>query len=208
RSGATLSAFCSRSARDHAKMPPRVCLEAQRLASYQLPATRHKIQVLDMFAGSGCVGIAVLTRVPSAHVDFAEKGKNELRQIRRNLKENNIAPGRFRVLSSNIFSAVKGKYDFILANPPYAGEEYPEKVEESVRKWEPRRAVFAGKEGMEVIRPFLEQATCFLKPGGVLYMELDPSQKDAVARILKKRYPRHRFFKDQFKRWRFCRFSG
>ncbi|OHA61582.1 MAG: hypothetical protein A3J30_04400 [Candidatus Wildermuthbacteria bacterium RIFCSPLOWO2_02_FULL_47_9c] len=159
---------------------------------------------LDLFAGSGCVGIAVLKHMPWATVDFAEKEKKFLKQIQINAKLNEISNQRYRVIQSNIFSKVRDKYDYILANPPYVAEERRACVQKSVLEHEPASAVFGGKDGLLYIRPFLQQAKNYLKEGGELWMEFDSPQKTAVEKLLKQyRYRKWRFEKDQYARWRY-----
>jgi release factor glutamine methyltransferase len=77
------------------------------------------IRCLDLCAGSGCIGVAVLKHISKACVDFAEYDEKLLEQIRINAKLNVISPDRYRVFQSDIFSEVRDQYDYIFANPPY-----------------------------------------------------------------------------------------
>jgi HemK-like putative methylase len=164
----------------------------------------QKVKCLDIFAGSGCIGVAVLKHVPRAHVDFGEKNKRLLSQIRLNAKKNGIAQTRYRIIQTNIFSGIKRRYDYIFANPPYIAESRKNKVQTSVLKHEPREALFAGKDGLGIIRPFLREAKKFLVKGGVVYLEFDSFQKSIIERYLKKLgYQRWQFFRDQYGKWRF-----
>src|SRR3989338_3430894 len=71
------------------------------------------LRILDIFSGTGCVGIAVLKNMGMAIVDFAEKEKKYLKQIEINLKINRISKERFSLIGSDIFQKVKRKYDFV-----------------------------------------------------------------------------------------------
>lgn len=162
-----------------------------------------------MFAGSGCIGIAILKHVPWAKVDFAEKEKKFLQQIKISAKLNRIGSKRYRIIHSNIFSNIHGKYDFILANPPYVAESKRNKVQKSVIVNEPQGAVFGGADGLDVIKKFLKQANDFLRPGGIMYMEFDSPQKQKIAQLLKRlNYSHAEFFKDQYGKWRYVKMSG
>lgn len=167
---------------------------------------KRNLQCLDLFAGSGCIGVAVLKHVSQAHVDFAEKGKKFCDQIRINAKLNDIEKKRYRVVQSDLFSSLKGrKYDFVFANPPYLAELKKNKVQASVLRHEPKEALFAGKDGLDVIRLFLNQVKDFLAPGGKIYLEFDSFQKPLIAKILRARGFRHfEFHKDQYSNWRFA----
>ncbi len=163
-------------------------------------------RVLDLFAGSGCVGLAVLKHIPEAKVDFADIDKNALAQIRKNLKLNKVPSRRYRVKHSNILQNVgMFKYDYILANPPYISESRKRKVERSVRKYEPAAALWGGRDGLAVIRKFLKQAGRHLAPGGRIYMEFDAGQKAEIMSLARKSGYRAAVHKDQFGKWRYAR---
>ncbi len=163
------------------------------------------ISCLDMFAGSGCVGIAILKHVPNAVVDFAEKKKKFCDQIKINAKLNGIDPKRYQVIQSNVFSSIKGEYDYIFANPPYLAESRKSKVQSSVLKHEPREALSAGKDGLDIILPFLNRVKDFLVEGGSVYLEFDSFQKRLIEQYLKRiGYKSLQFFRDQYGKWRFA----
>ena len=75
-------------------------------------------------------------------------------------------------------------FDFVVSNPPYVGLNEADKVQRSVFDFEPRTAVFAGENGLAVIRPLIGQAHAALKPGGYLAMEIGYSMRDAVLTLL------------------------
>ena len=75
-------------------------------------------------------------------------------------------------------------FDFVVSNPPYVGFDEADKVQKSVRDFEPRAAVFAGERGLDVIAPLIEQAHAALKSGGWLAMEIGYSMRDAVLNLL------------------------
>jgi len=164
------------------------------------------IKVLDIFAGSGCVGVAVLQYVPNAAVDFAEKDKKLLKQIKINADINDIDKKRYHILQSDIFSNVKGRYDYILANPPYVAEARKSRVQKSVLEQEPHNAVFGGADGLQYIQEFLSQAKKHLNPGGVVYLEFDSQQKARVIKLSKRASATiARAHKDQYNKWRYAR---
>ncbi|MDD5606388.1 MAG: HemK family protein methyltransferase [Candidatus Pacebacteria bacterium] len=149
---------------------------------------------LDIFSGSGCIGIAVLKHT-KAKVDLADK--YFISQIKLNLKINNL---RAKVIQSDIFSKITKKYDFILANPPYI--PCSRKLAKSI-SYEPKQALYAGKDGLFYIKKFLKQASCYLKSSGVIYLEFDSCQKKGITELLKKY--KYEFFKDQYGKWRYLK---
>jgi len=139
------------------------------------------VRVLDMFSGSGCVGLAFAKNC-NCTVDFADLDKSCLRQIKQNLKINNL---KGKVIHSDIFKQIKKKYDFILANPPYIPQKNLKKLDKSVRNFEPYKALISGKTGMEIIHKFLHTVHEYLLPGGIFYLEFDSWQGAAVRQIAK-----------------------
>jgi len=168
-----------------------------------------KLKILDMFAGSGCIGVAILKACPELcrRVDFIDIDEKAISQIKINLRLNEIPKNRYRIYKSNLFEKLKNrKYDYIFANPPYVAKERLGEVQPSVLKYEPERAILAGGGGLFYIKKFLRKAKNFLKPNGVIYFEIDPQQKDDIENILEKQgYKKSKFFKDQFKKYRFVK---
>ncbi len=166
------------------------------------PPPRTKI--LDLFSGSGCIGIALLKHLPNSTVHFADSEDNCLKQIEINLDLNNIDHARCKIIKSDIFSAISDKYDCIFANPPYVAEQ-----EINSDKHEPRKALFAGPDGLKYINMFLKQAKKHLKPSGQIFMEFSPEQKQSIKNIItKNNYKNLHFNKDQYKRWRWLNISA
>ena len=164
----------------------------------------EKIKVLDLFSGSGCVGLAILKNTENTKVVFAEKDKKLLKQIKINLELNKIDSKRYRIIQSDVFQQVDGKYDYVLANPPYIAEKRKNKIQKSVLKFEPKKALFGGKNGLFFIKIFLEGAKNHFKKENKIYMEFDSRQKEEIRKMLKKNgYKNYQFQKDQFKRWRY-----
>ena len=165
-----------------------------------------KVEVLDIFAGSGCIGLAVAKNVPEAHVNFAEVEPKLIEQIKFNATLNNISPDRFNLIQSDIFSNIPAekKYDFILANPPYIPEGRKGELDKSVTDYEPHSALFSGADGLGLIKKFLAGARNFLAPAGEIWLEFDISQKETLEKLLPEfGYQTFTFHKDQYDRWRF-----
>jgi len=168
-----------------------------------LKIEKLKIRCLDIFAGSGCIGIAVLKHKKNLLCDISERNQNSLNQIKINLKLNGIVKKRYKIIQSDVFDDIKSKYDYIFANPPYIPIKNKNKVQKSVLKHEPSQALFGGEDGLIYIRKFLKQAKNRLNPGGHIYMEFDSPQKKEIEKLLKKyKYSRYEFHKDQYNKWR------
>lgn len=170
---------------------------------------RKNLKILDIFAGSGCIGVAVLKNCRNLcqSVDFVEIDQKAISQIRLNLKLNKVPKSKYNIYKSNLFEKLKNKnYDYIFANPPYVALNRIKEVGASVLKYEPKSALFGGKDGLFYIREFLNKAENFLKKEGIIYLEIDSLQIKEIIEILKRNnFKKFNFFKDQFKKYRWVK---
>ncbi|PIZ90090.1 MAG: hypothetical protein CO144_01540 [Candidatus Nealsonbacteria bacterium CG_4_9_14_3_um_filter_35_11] len=172
----------------------------------ELKKEKKKTHCLDLFSGSGCVGIAILKNIKNSYCDFADVNRKTLEQIKINLEINNIENKRARLIKTDIFSNIKRKYDYILANPPYVAKERLPELELQVKLYEPKIAWYGRQQGMFYIEKFLKKAKSFLRKNGKIFFEFDPEQKHKIGEIFKREgYKKFKFFKDQFKKWRFAK---
>lgn len=189
----------------------------------QNPVKKKKI--LDIFSGSGCIGISLLKNLENISVDFAEKNPTFIKQIKKNLKlnftksdskksilgkvlEHSLLKTRFenaRVFKSDVFSKIpvpkneKDKYDFIFANPPYIPKKANQKVEKSVKDFEDYDSLFAEDNGLFFIKKLILESSKFLKKGGELFIEFDETSKKDIEKFLKeKTIKKYKFKKDQY----------
>lgn len=177
----------------------------------------EKFAFLDVFSGSGCIGIAVLKNCSKwAKMGiFSDIDKRCAKQAKINLKLNRITPQKYCVIRSDIFKNIKGKlapyravgagsgFDYIFANPPYIPLKNKHLVQKSVLDYEPHLALFGGEEGLFYIKRFLKDARKYLKKGGKIYLEFDHLRKKETEELLKQlKYKSFKFHKDQFKKWR------
>ncbi len=182
----------------------RVLQKILREAQDDKKEIRKNIKVLDLFCGSGCIGLAVLKHAPRVRVDFADIEPRYVAGIKKSLRSNKLLVRRARFFTSDVLKNIdERKYDFILANPPYIPTE-GRHVAQSVLKQEPRTALFAGKDGLRFIRTLLRQAKHNLKPKGELIFEFDPPQKKAITAIAQRYRWQIEFKKDQYKRFRYA----
>ena len=159
-----------------------------------------EIYVLDMFAGSGCIGIAVLKHVPNAHVDFVDIDETTAQQIKKNLKLNNISQNRYRIFTSNIFESIdtEATYDAVFANPPYI-DKSRNMTDDSVMMYEPHVALFAENKGIQIIEKFITEIKSFLKPTSIIFLEHDDDQVERIQTLLAAQgYCNYYFHVDQF----------
>ena len=117
-------------------------------------STKGPIHILDLCAGSGCIGVAIAKAIPTAMIDFIEIETEHLPTITKNCQKNNIVSSSFRVLPGDLFSVANNqtlpRYHFIISNPPYIDPAL-NRVETSVKNFEPATALYGGNLGMSLI---------------------------------------------------------
>lgn len=147
----------------------------------EVPAPR----IVDVGTGSGCIALALAHELKSAEIYGVDLSAEALEIARANAARLQL-DSRVRFLDSNVLEALGGRcdFDFVVSNPPYVGFNEADKVQRSVFKYEPRMAVFAGYNGLDVIRPLIKQAHPALKRGGYLAMEIGFSMRDPVLALL------------------------
>ena len=143
-------------------------------------------RILDLCCGSGCIGLAIASRVKDAKVTLADVSMEALAIARENTNRNHLG-GRVRCVQADALSpapAFLGKFDMIVSNPPYiTGPEMAE-LPDSVKDYEPHIALFGGRVGLDFYRSIAENYSKALKPGGYLALEFGDTQGDDVCRIL------------------------
>ncbi len=162
-------------------------------------------KILDIFCGSGCIGISLLLENTNIHVTFSDIDENAILQTKENLIENKISENRYEIIKSDLFENISGKFDYIFANPPYVGinDEVGEEI-----KHEPKHAIYSENDGMYLIEKFLGSAKDYLNEDGTIYLEFGSSQKTKMAEYVEinSTYSAS-FFNDQYGKDRFARIS-
>jgi len=143
-------------------------------------------RILDLCCGSGCIGLAIASRVKDAKVTLADLSKNALTVAKENTARNHFT-GRVRCVQADALqppSAFLGKFDMIVSNPPYVTADEMLALPHSVKDFEPRMALYGGQDGLDFYRAIAGNYTAALKEGGYLCFEFGMGQGDAVCRIL------------------------
>ena len=143
-------------------------------------------RILDLCCGSGCIGLAVASRVKDAKVTLADLSQKALTVAKENVALNKLT-GRVRCIQADALApapAFLGKFDMIISNPPYIPECEMADLPHSVKDYEPHMALVAGADGLDFYRSIAENYTAALKPGGYVCLEFGEGQGDDVCRIL------------------------
>lgn len=144
-------------------------------------------RVLDLCCGTGCIGLAVASRVPDARVTLADISKEALAVAKKNITLHKLS-GRVSCVQADALApapAFLGKFDMIVSNPPYITRDEMEALPESVKDFEPHLALFGGEDGLDFYRSIAENYRSALKPGGYLCFEFGEEQGDPICDILR-----------------------
>jgi release factor glutamine methyltransferase len=157
--------------------------ETEELAEWILSMPMgDDLKVLDMGCGSGVLGLTLAAERPSWHVTLADVSEDALALAEENAAALGIGNARF--LRSDLFSAVEGEFDGIVANLPYVPESERPSLSREVMH-DPALALFGGADGLDVIRRFIPEAFRRLKPGGWMVLEIGHDQASQVEEILR-----------------------
>lgn len=143
--------------------------------------------VVDVGTGSGCLAVSVAAALPNARILAIDLSSEALVVARANMAQHGVE-NRIECVCGDLLAAL-GEYmsgcqaDVVLSNPPYIAEVDWMTLQPEVRCFEPRLALAGGHDGMDLHRLLLQQAPAYLKPGGVLLMEVGLGQAASVCRL-------------------------
>lgn len=141
-----------------------------------------RAQVLDLATGSGCVALAIARHRPRTRVTATDCSREALDVAIENARRLHVANITFKL--SDWFSALEGrKFDLIVSNPPYIADGDPHLDQGDVR-FEPKRALIGGADGLGCIRHIVVHAHRHLPGGGWLFFEHGYDQGARCRRLL------------------------
>ena len=149
--------------------------------------TLGECRVLDLCAGSGCIGLAVASQAPQARVVLGEYSDAALKVCRQNIRRNGLS-GRVVPMQADAREKPErslGEFQCIVSNPPYIPRADIETLDASVRDYEPHLALDGGEDGLDFYQTISGKWKDALAPGGRLYFEVGIGQADSVLRIMR-----------------------
>lgn len=152
-----------------------VCLEA-------IKKTENP-RVLDLCAGTGCIGITIKGERNDAQVTLVEKFDEALMYTKKNAKHNN---SDVSIIKGDVLKTegADGLYDLIVSNPPYINESDMSALQPEVA-FEPTTALAGGNDGLDFYRHITKEYKQYLSKYGTLAFEVGINQANAVAEIMK-----------------------
>ena len=146
-------------------------------------------RLLDVGTGSGCVAASLAMEVPEAVVRACDISPAALEVASENFRFHHL-DRRIKLYEGDLLEALPARtsrFDGIVSNLPYVGTEFGPRPETGVLRYEPHLALFAGADGLELIRKLISQAVHWLNPGGWLVLEMAAFQIEGMEAVLQER---------------------
>lgn len=143
-------------------------------------------RLLDLCCGSGCIGLAAAAQVPECRAVLVDLSEGAVKLAKQNIRRNNLT-SRVTCFSGDAMGepdSALWNFDVITCNPPYIPTEDIEKLDASVRDYEPRMALDGGADGLDFFRAVATGWEKVLRPGGTLLFEVGIGQAERVKQIL------------------------
>ena len=166
---------------------PRPDTEVLAELAIRFVRTQGDCRVLDLCAGSGCVGLAMASRLPHSRVVLGELSEGALRVCRQNVRRNGLS-GRVVPMQMDALApppAQLGEFRCLVANPPYIPAGDIPGLDRSVKDYEPHMALDGGADGLDFYRSIAEKWRTVLTVGGRIFLEVGIGQADDVLRLLR-----------------------
>ena len=139
--------------------------------------------ILDMGAGSGCIGLSLAKAWPQAEVTLADISEDALELTRLNAGRLGLSSQTVRTLRSDLFEKITSEFDLIVANLPYIPRGELATLSREVRR-DPTSALDGGDSGLEIVERFLQTCATHLTPEGRIALELGHDQARATIQQL------------------------
>jgi release factor glutamine methyltransferase len=140
-------------------------------------------QILEIGVGTGCIAVSILHAVPHAEATGLDISNNALKLAARNAELQGVL-ARLLLLNSDLFEGVADTFDMIVSNPPYVPLADAPTLQPEVIRFDPAEALFAGEDGLDVVRQIIAEAPRFLSTDGFLLMEFGYGQEQSVKELL------------------------
>jgi release factor glutamine methyltransferase len=144
-------------------------------------------RIADVGCGSGCVAISIASSLPKSHVDAIDISPAAVAVARDNATRNRVSH-RIDFYVGDLLQPLLGRpdrhpLDVVVSNPPYVPEVEVGGLQPEVRNFEPRIALTAGPDGLDVVRRLLPEAETLLAPGGHLMLEIGMGMEPKVKEL-------------------------
>lgn len=162
--------------------------DTETLVELLCPFSRGK-RVLDLCAGSGCIGLSIAVLGEPEEVVFSDVSPEAVRVAEQNARR--LRKEKAEAFHSgtdfvcgDLFEKIHGTFDIIVSNPPYIESGVISGLMPEVRDFEPEEALDGGEDGLVFYRKIISQSSAYLRPSGMLWFEIGYNQGESVARLM------------------------
>lgn len=141
------------------------------------------INVADIGTGSGCISVSIARNTENTRIKAIDVSREALAVAEKNAVRLGVSD-RIEFIQSDLFNSIKHQqFDIIVSNPPYIPSSVIDGLQVEVREHEPRLALDGGVDGLEYYRKIISQGFNYLKPGGLIVLEIGCDQGQAVREL-------------------------
>lgn len=144
---------------------------------------KQNATILDLCAGSGCIGLSLSLECTDAKVTLADVSPKAVEIIKKNAECLKISG--VKIIESDLFNNIEDRFDTIVCNPPYIKTSVIDTLEISVKDYEPTLALDGGEDGLYFYKKTIPLSKEYLKDNGNIYFEIGYDQGDAVREIFR-----------------------
>ena len=173
--------------------------ETEQLCDIISNEINSNCSLLDLCCGSGCIGLGLKQKNNGLKVTLSDISKKAIYVTKKNAKLNNL---KVKVVLSDLFENVKGKFDIIVSNPPYIKTADLAKLSVEV-KHEPVIALDGKNSGLTYYYKIIKAAPNYLNKNGKIYFECGATQAQKIAKCLEKNFDCIKIIKDYYGKQRF-----
>lgn len=163
----------------------------------------RKIVLAEIGTGSGCISISITKTLNIENCELkiyaTDISQESLRVAKLNAKKHKVL-NKITFLAGDLLTPLPEKVDIIIGNLPYVKSTFLKRPsnESCILNWEPEIALNGGRDGLRLIKKLLKQSQKFLKPEGVILLEIDPSQRTPLEKFCGNLFPKGdlKFIKD------------
>ena len=168
--------------------------ESELIVEKVLELSDTNLSLIDLGTGSGCLAISIALERPNFKIFASDISPDALKIAEINSRYHKT-PITF--IKSDWFSKINNTFDIIIANPPYISENEYKSLPISIRRFEPKIALTAGINGLDCFKKIIMEFHKYLKPNGIIFMEIGYSQKRIIEELfIKYGYENINFFND------------
>ncbi|MEO0093763.1 MAG: peptide chain release factor N(5)-glutamine methyltransferase [candidate division WOR-3 bacterium] len=160
--------------------------------------------ILELGTGSGAIAIALASFFPKAKIIATDIDPKALAIAKINIEKYKLVD-RISLIEADLLDLLNSENDFgqvdcLISNPPYIDTKAIAWLDKTVKDYEPRLSLDGGPNGFALIRAIIVQGRKFLRPNGLIALEIDPNQKELILELI----PWAEFESDLSGKTRFC----